>query len=105
MKTAKDFLRKAGILGEGMTKWIVKFSDGKEIDLVELLEEYRNQPRWISVKDVLPQTGVTVRCKLPDLGLGVVERVLYRMKHNGKWSDYNAYVTHWQPLPQLPEGE
>src|SRR5688572_9921851 len=50
------------------------------------------ESKWISVKDVLPQTGINVRCKLPDIGLGKKEKTLYRMKHNGKWNDYNDLV-------------
>ena len=37
------FLRRKGILGEGFNQWIVKFDDGKEIDIVRLLDEYKHQ--------------------------------------------------------------
>lgn len=40
MITAEQFLLKKGILKEGFTKWVVKFSDGKEFDIVELMDEF-----------------------------------------------------------------
>ena len=49
--TAKEFLIGKGILDMGLSKWIVTFSNGRILDIVELMEEYRNQSRWISVKD------------------------------------------------------
>jgi len=36
------FLRQKGILSEDKTQWIIKFKDGKEVDLVKLFEEYYN---------------------------------------------------------------
>lgn len=39
---AIDFLKNKEILQEGFEKWIVKFTDGKEFNIVELLEEYSN---------------------------------------------------------------
>ena len=39
---AIDFLKDKEILQEGFEKWIVKFTDGKEFNIVELLEEYSN---------------------------------------------------------------
>jgi hypothetical protein len=53
---------------------------------------------WIPISESLPKKGVNVRCKMKDIGLGKVEKTLYRMKHNGKWNDYNSYVTHWKPI-------
>lgn len=37
---AIEFLTKKGILKEGNTQFVIVFSDGKEIDLVSLFEEY-----------------------------------------------------------------
>lgn len=52
---------------------------------------------WIDINFLLPETGVTVLCKLSkDIGLGTTEKKLYRMKYNGKWNDYDHLVTHWK---------
>ncbi len=40
--TAIDFLRKKGILSPDKTQWIILFEDGTEIDLVKVLDEYKN---------------------------------------------------------------
>ncbi len=59
---------------------------------------------WVSVETILPEKGKKVNCKLSEnIGIGTVEKILYRMKHNGKWNDYNHLVTHWQPLPKAPK--
>ena len=40
MKTAKQFLLDKGILKEGFTKWMIRFSDGREFDIAELMDEF-----------------------------------------------------------------
>lgn len=37
---AKKFLRSKKILSNDCHKWIVKFSDGRKFDIVELLNEF-----------------------------------------------------------------
>ena len=39
-KTAIEFLKGKGILKAKYTHWIVKFSEGEEFDIVELLREF-----------------------------------------------------------------
>jgi hypothetical protein len=52
---------------------------------------------WIRTIDRLPPRGVEVVCKLTaEIGRGIKEKVLYRMKHNGQWNDYNAFVIAWK---------
>ncbi len=55
---------------------------------------------WIKIEDDLPKKGVRVKCKLtqPNIGRVPSEIILYRMKHNGEWNDYNSLVTYWMPL-------
>lgn len=40
MESVIDFLRRKGILNDDATKWIVKFEDGREFDIVALMNEY-----------------------------------------------------------------
>lgn len=37
---AITFLRNKGILGEIHTKWMITFSDGSQVDLVQLFDEF-----------------------------------------------------------------
>lgn len=55
---------------------------------------------WISIKESLPKKGERVKAKLPKkfTPYKCGHRILYRMKHNVEWNDYNEYVTHWMPL-------
>jgi hypothetical protein len=62
-----------------------------------------SKDNWIDVEDYLPKKGELVKCKLSkDIGFGITQKVLYRMKHNGKWNDYHDLVTHWRPLNPQP---
>lgn len=59
-ESAITFLRNKGILSEFRTQWIVKYPDGKEFDLVNLLEEYKVlQPTSESVPE---QTSASKPC-------------------------------------------
>lgn len=40
--SAIKFLQEKGILSEDKTQWIVRFSDGKEFDIVKLMDEHYN---------------------------------------------------------------
>ena len=77
--------------------------------LFETKEEENEEPRWISVKDRLPD----------DIGYYLV---VYRDKYNGissialdnyvkcgagEWwaSEFTRNITHWMPIPQPPKGE
>ena len=40
MESAVDFLRRKGVLDADKTKFLVKFDDGREVDLVDLLTEH-----------------------------------------------------------------
>ena len=67
----------------------------------KLLEE---QPKWISVKDRLPEEKVWVLC-LCRAGIHEVLRW-----QNGQWlhdlspfAYMKSFVTHWMPLPEPPK--
>jgi len=40
MEHVINFLRRKGILDADKSKWLVKFDDGREFDIVELITEY-----------------------------------------------------------------
>lgn len=84
-------------------------SGANEIRVIELIE--RLLPRWIPVEEALPETAgfylVIVDKSVASLKRGCVETSeLYEtvsiesMKPILKFHDY---ITHWQPLPTLPE--
>jgi hypothetical protein len=49
--TAGKFLFQKGILKKGFREWIIRFSDGREFDLVKLLNEFASQNREIAVSN------------------------------------------------------
>jgi hypothetical protein len=56
--SAIEFLRKKGVLGEHQTQWIVSFSDGRKIDLVEVFEEYAALRQPLIIGEIpLPDTS------------------------------------------------
>lgn len=67
--------------------------------LVELLQEYANQSKWISVEDELPEENQTV------LWLSVFGRIIsdsYQQYTNKPKEWFQINFTHWQPLPNPP---
>jgi len=66
------------------------------------------KPKWISVKDELPESELDVLVRMPFIGLDDLFAVCNYS--NGCWWDYrgstlphNGYViTHWMPLPEPP---
>ncbi len=48
---AKEYLKEIGILKEGFTSWIIKFNDGRNVDVVLLMDQYAKE----KVKEVVKQ--------------------------------------------------
>ena len=66
--------------------------------------KYEDTPQWISVKDRLPENDDTVLVVLSDTRISLGNK-----DSDGFW-DYDGLVeldefciTHWMPLPGLPE--
>lgn len=66
----------------------------------------REQPRWISVEERLPEEAVRVLVRLsgikPPIGFPRMDtdRVV-----DGRWMRWFDLVTHWMPLPEPPTEE
>lgn len=92
------------------------------IDYVEAMtmaiSALREQPRWISVEERLPERGVKVLCHMNFLkseetkswGTNIAENTYQGVlvgsnprKHVWEWQ--GDFVTHWMPLPEPPEVE
>lgn len=82
-----------------------------EVQLYERLKYYesaalREQPRWISVEERLPEEATRVLVHLdgnkPPIGEPRMDtdRVV-----DGLWVRWDDLVTHWMPLPEPPEVE
>jgi hypothetical protein len=68
----------------------------------------REQPRWISVEERLPEVGVTVLTL--DKHGHICDRYMYRCSDGtalftAKHLVSSKDVTHWMPMPGLPEVE
>ena len=80
-----------------------------DIDALDVaIDALREQPRWISVKDALPEIGVTVLA-LDKYG-HVNSRYMYKHKDGtalftAEYLVSSKDITHWMPLPKLPEVE
>jgi hypothetical protein len=67
----------------------------------------RDSKGWIRVEDELPKEDTYVLVVCSSGGKGYVDR---KCLAGGEWLDGNGWkmlfsiVTHWQPLPELPEG-
>jgi hypothetical protein len=74
-------------------------ADGKSV--TEWAAIGMTAPRWISVKDRLPEEGVCLGCHGSSVG---IYGYLF-----GEWFDEDdciceeGYVTHWMPLPAPPK--
>ena len=60
-------------------------------------------PRWISVKERMPDRETKVLCfyRYPDITT-VCQNYYYG---NGHWLSEGCMVTHWMPLPEPPKEE
>ena len=62
---------------------------------------YENgQPKWISVNERLPEEGVPVLTYRPCSFIPVMVDRLY----NGEFCFSLHLITHWMPLPEVPNG-
>jgi hypothetical protein len=64
------------------------------------LQELIERDSWISVADRLPQRQKYVITITVHDGMRIVSPCF--LDHNGQWKS-EFTVTHWQPLPELPE--
>ena len=59
-------------------------------------------PKWISVKDGLPEENTAVIVATDN---GIVFQCLYAYDGWDLWEGNEVNITHWQPMPQPPKGE
>jgi hypothetical protein len=76
--------------------------------LYSALDALKEQPRWISVEERLPEVGVTVLTL--DKHGHICDRYMYRCSDGtalftAKHLVSSKDVTHWMPLPEAPEVE
>lgn len=66
------------------------------------------KPKWISVKDRLPDEFAQYLCiviRPISGGIYVRETMVLWCDYDHSWGCDNVIVTHWMPLPEPPKGE
>lgn len=77
---------------------------GAYAEALDAAIETLDRIRWISVKDILPENDNYVLC-CTETKKGT-KNVIIGYYMDGAWRcGMNSNVTHWMPLPELPEGE
>lgn len=88
-------------------KWQEEQSAGKEQDsrlAASLIGADLAKPKWISVKDKLPEFGKDVLV-IEDGSVKVAQYCKQFMSSRTYWTtDYGRLITHWLPIPELPKG-
>lgn len=88
--------------GECAYEKMIYCRDALMKDISELFREMEAQvPKWISVKERLPEKDEEVLCFFvyPDLTT-MCQNVYYG---GGRWLGEGNFVTHWMPLPEPPK--
>jgi len=96
---AIKFLTDNKVLTNGRTKFMVTFENGRQLDFCELMEDYANQPKWISVETEKPEEGerVIVKTTAEYIGSGVMIKHYWWLP---ELDQETGNITHWQPLPK-----
>ena len=123
MKTTEDYSNKITMLHETSGRTIIELK-AFAMTVTELLKEYANQSKWISVKDELPEENETVWACNISKGWVWLACIVYENDCGWLWAVSNSLgciysedrkiiaeceyddeydITHWVKLPLLPE--
>lgn len=97
---------------ESIDKFREELEEDSDLKLfLEMMDEYANQDKWISIKYRLPEKAKPILLYNSNwIGVGYY-KLNFEMDIEGEpdWSDetteYISGVTHWQPLPQPPKND
>ena len=67
------------------------------------MDKLENQPRWINVKERLPKCDNTILLYYGAVDIEIYFEDKFRMFDKNGYPFEVRYVTHWMPLPELPE--
>lgn len=93
---AKDFVRHAYHKGLNPIEYL---------DEVPAAYALQSAPKWISVKERLPEKGISVLCACRANILCVMKWAGIDWFENPTHVYMSGFVTHWMPLPEPPKEE
>ena len=109
--TREEAIKRLEDTFEGWNMWVMD-NDSPASKMSKALgmaiSALREQPRWISVEERLPEIGATV-LTLDKFG-HIHDRYMYRHQDGtalftAEYLVTSKDVTHWMPLPEAPEEE
>lgn len=80
-----------------------KHGERDKMFVASLIGADKARPKWISVKDGLPQIETEVLV-LNDGNVQIARYCKQFMSNRRYWNIDDALVTHWMPIPELPKG-
>jgi len=107
MKTAIEILE-AKIPEIKTRKSDYSVMDIRVMNVLEIMEEYANQSKWISVEKEKPKINERVLLVMDSLGEKIIvtgrlkDDGLYYLDHRSAASQPLPIITHWQSLPEKP---
>lgn len=108
-----DFLRKKKLLQSTYKSFIIKYDDGREVDLCGLLRDYASEydftSRWVNVKNELPKKNTPVLLRVngniiqgeytPDSSYKKWDFIVLDTHGCGCCAGSEDEVTEWMELP------
>ena len=107
MESAKKYLVESMLERVDESQFLLSYVDGKKHYITDIMTDFANQSKWISVETEKPEA----RKDVPHLSINVIGRdVVNSMEcffnyYQKRWYDANGnnvIIIEWQPFPTAP---